>query len=166
MKKVSTKDCCLICGRNVSKNNKCRSCNNFLDWYSKLEDNLLRKPIKYSSPTKKESYNSEKTKWFTFDEVGQWERFNEGNVDFIMSETYMTHKEYNEYKNMKQMKEKLRITLKSWDWECGDGCCHLYGTTLSLNGKEAESEYTGDSVEQALKFVLRELGYEVEITHE
>ena len=64
--------------------------------------------------------------------------------------------------------EKLIIKLNDWDYECGDGCCSMYGTEISLNGKKCENEYSGGDVKQSLEFILNELGYDVEIinTHE
>lgn len=70
------------------------------------------------------------------------------------------------------MKNKLKITLEHWDYTCGDGCCTDYGVKLYLNDKELEhpnpeqwnNNYIGQDVETALESVLRELGYEVEIT--
>ena len=70
------------------------------------------------------------------------------------------------------MKNKLKITLEHWDYICGDGCCTDYGVKLYLNDKELEhpnpeqwnNNYIGQDVETALESVLRELGYEVEIT--
>ena len=59
--------------------------------------------------------------------------------------------------------KKVKIKLKDWHYQCGDGCCDMYGTEISVNGVECGNEYAGDSVEQSLKFVLNELGYEVEI---
>lgn len=60
-------------------------------------------------------------------------------------------------------KEKLEIELKDWDYTCGDGCCYLYGTELTLNGEVCDNQYAGGDVKQALRFVLEKLGYEVEI---
>lgn len=70
------------------------------------------------------------------------------------------------------MKNKLKITLEHWDYTCGDGCCTDYGVKLYLNDKELEhpnpeqwnNNYIGQDVETALESVLRELGYEVEIS--
>lgn len=70
------------------------------------------------------------------------------------------------------MENKLKITLEHWDYTCGDGCCTDYGVKLYLNDKELEhpnpeqwnNNYIGQDVETALESVLKELGYEVEIT--
>lgn len=59
-------------------------------------------------------------------------------------------------------KEKLIIELEYWDHECGDGCCHTYGTNIYVNGKQIENE-DGTSSHQALSAVLTHLGYEVEV---
>lgn len=58
--------------------------------------------------------------------------------------------------------KKLYITLNDWSYHCVDGCCTNYGTEISLNGKKCDNEYAGDGVMESLKFVLTELGYEVE----
>lgn len=66
---------------------------------------------------------------------------------------------------------KLKIELRHWSYTCGDGCCHLFGTKLFLNGKELEhpnpdikdNGYIGEDVSSALYAVLKELGHEVEI---
>jgi hypothetical protein len=67
--------------------------------------------------------------------------------------------------------KKLKITLEDWDHTCGDGCCYSYGTKIYLNGKELEhpnpevhdNSYVGMDVDTALRAVLKELGYEVEV---
>jgi hypothetical protein len=67
--------------------------------------------------------------------------------------------------------KKLKITLEDWDHTCGDGCCYSYGTKIYLNGKELEhpnpevhdNSYVGMDVGTALRAVLKELGYEVEV---
>jgi hypothetical protein len=59
--------------------------------------------------------------------------------------------------------EPLKIGLKNWTYNCGDGCCTNYGIEISLNGKDCDNEYAGDDVENSLEFVLGQLGYEVEI---
>lgn len=65
------------------------------------------------------------------------------------------------------MKKELNITLRDWDYTCGDGCCYMAVTELYLNGEKCEDVYAGDSVTKALEFVLGKLGYtKVEITEE
>lgn len=65
------------------------------------------------------------------------------------------------------MKKELNITLRDWDYTCGDGCCHMYGTEIYLNGKQCGNEYAGSSVSSALEAVLSELGCtKVEINQE
>ena len=58
-------------------------------------------------------------------------------------------------------KEKIKIELDEWMYECGDGCCTNYGTTTKVNGVEMElqNQDTATIVEQ----ILQHLGYEVEI---
>lgn len=60
-------------------------------------------------------------------------------------------------------KKKVIINLNEWDYKCGDGCCYMYGTELSVNGVKSENEYHGDNVENAIEYVLNQLGYDVEI---
>jgi hypothetical protein len=59
----------------------------------------------------------------------------------------------------------VTIALKSWDYQCGDGCCTDSGTILSVNGIECDDEYVGDNVESSIEFVLKQLGYEPNITN-
>lgn len=58
-------------------------------------------------------------------------------------------------------KEKLKIELNEYYYNCADGCCTNYGTITKLNGKELDlhNQDTGTILEQ----VLVELGYDVEI---
>lgn len=60
------------------------------------------------------------------------------------------------------MSKKLKIKLEDWDYSCSDGCCYMYGTSISLNGEESDNNYDGGSVEQSLEFVLNKLGFDVE----
>jgi len=61
------------------------------------------------------------------------------------------------------MSKKVKIILRNWDYTCSDGCCYDYGVSIEVNGEKCENEYSGDNVEDALKFTLNKLGYEVEI---
>jgi hypothetical protein len=56
---------------------------------------------------------------------------------------------------------KVKIELKSWSHECGDGCCHTYGVDIFINGKEVEGD--GSEVSKTLEIVLKELNIEAEI---
>ena len=69
----------------------------------------------------------------------------------------------------------MKITLKEWDYTCGDGCCYKYGTQILIDGKEVEhydeeqgvNIYVGCDVEVALRSVLKHLGFEnIEIDRE
>ena len=71
--------------------------------------------------------------------------------------------------------KSLKITLKEWDYTCGDGCCTEYGTQILIDGKEVEhydeeqvvNAYIGCDVEVALKSVLKHLGFgNIEIERE
>lgn len=65
----------------------------------------------------------------------------------------------------------VKIELRNWHYQCGDGCCDNYGTYLYLNGKQLEhpdpeqydNKYLGEDVPTALMAVLKELGYSVRI---
>lgn len=59
--------------------------------------------------------------------------------------------------------KRLSIELKEWHYQCGDGCCDMFGTEIVLNGKKCDNQYAGDDVRTALEFVLTELGFEVDI---
>jgi len=59
--------------------------------------------------------------------------------------------------------KKVDIRLHEWHYQCGDGCCDLYGTDIYLNDEKVGEQYDGDSVPSALKVVLEKLGYEVKI---
>lgn len=59
--------------------------------------------------------------------------------------------------------KRLSIKLEDWHYQCGDGCCDMYGTEIALNGKVCDNQYAGDDVQKSLEFVLSELGYEVDI---
>lgn len=59
--------------------------------------------------------------------------------------------------------KRLSIKLEDWHYQCGDGCCDMYGTGIALNDKVCDNQYAGDNVQTALEFVLTELGYDVDI---
>ena len=59
------------------------------------------------------------------------------------------------------MKEKLKIELKDYIYECGDGCCTDYGTIVKVNGEKMP--YHNQDVGTILRQVLEHLGYEVEV---
>lgn len=63
-------------------------------------------------------------------------------------------------------KEKIKIELKEWHYQCGDKCCDEWHTDLYLNGEQIEKDgrsISGEDVKDSLKYVLIKLGYEVEI---
>lgn len=57
---------------------------------------------------------------------------------------------------------KVKILLTDWHYKCGDGCCDIYGTEITVNGDKSDNQYAGDDVEEALKFTLTKLGFDVE----
>lgn len=58
-------------------------------------------------------------------------------------------------------KEKLKITLKPWYYECADHCCSDYGSHVTINDILVTDN--GDQEHILLQSVLNHLGYEVEI---
>lgn len=58
-------------------------------------------------------------------------------------------------------KEKLKIDLIDWTYDCADGCCTNYGTTTKVN--DIEMPLQNQDVGTILEMVLKHLGYEVEI---
>jgi hypothetical protein len=66
---------------------------------------------------------------------------------------------------MREQDKELNITLKSWDYTCGDGCCYDYGLDIYVNGEKLDESNADDS-ENALKAVLEHLGYKINISHE
>ena len=59
------------------------------------------------------------------------------------------------------MKEKIKIELIEYTYECGDGCCTNYGTITKVNGVEMECQ--NQDTETIIYHILTHLGYEVEI---
>lgn len=83
---------------------------------------------------------------------------------FLRKELEMFAKDYHkEQCNIPVVSKHLSIKLEDWHYQCGDGCCDLYGTEIALNGKKCDNGYAGNDVRTALEFVLTELGYEVDI---
>ena len=66
--------------------------------------------------------------------------------------------------NATNLANVFQLKLEDWHYQCGDGCCDMYGTEIALNGKVCDNQYAGgDDVQKSLEFVLSELGYEVDI---
>jgi len=56
------------------------------------------------------------------------------------------------------------LKTNSWQHNCGDGCCHTYGTDVWINDiKVTHGDF--DSIQSILKEVLESLGYSVEIDY-
>lgn len=55
----------------------------------------------------------------------------------------------------------IKIELDEWMYECGDGCCTNYGTTVKVDGVEMPliNQDAGTIVRQ----ILTHLGYNVEL---
>lgn len=62
------------------------------------------------------------------------------------------------------MKQKVKIRLKEWHYQCGDGCCDTWGTTTTVNDEELDCN--NSDVYTILQQVLTKLGYEVDIEEE
>lgn len=60
------------------------------------------------------------------------------------------------------LNNKLKIEFKSWDYQCADGCCTLFGCDVFLNDEKLDEQHADDHV-NALNAILPKLGYEVEI---
>ena len=54
---------------------------------------------------------------------------------------------------------KRDISIRHWDWECGDGCCSDYGTDVYVNDfKLVHAD--GSNTESTLDAMLDFLGYD------
>ena len=62
---------------------------------------------------------------------------------------------------MKSLDKNLEIELHEYDYECGDGCCHHFGTIVTVNGTQLPMH--NQDAATILREVLTHLGYEVEI---
>jgi hypothetical protein len=60
--------------------------------------------------------------------------------------------------------KKVKINFKEYMYQCGDGCCTEYGTITTVNGKELD--LNNEDTETIVEMILKELGYEAEITRE
>lgn len=56
----------------------------------------------------------------------------------------------------------LKIEFKEWDYECADKCCHDYGTSFIVNGKEL-TRYADNNVEEVVKLLLESLDIKYDI---
>lgn len=56
------------------------------------------------------------------------------------------------------------LKTNAWEHNCGDGCCHTYGTDVWINDvKVTQGDF--DSIQSILKDVLESLGYKVDIDY-
>lgn len=85
----------------------------------------------------------------------EYDKYHGTDIDFIKTAAS---------KIVENIFQDLKIELEDWDHTCGDGCCYNYGQDIYLNGEKLDESNAEDSV-RALKAVLTELGYEVEINH-
>jgi len=58
--------------------------------------------------------------------------------------------------------KKIKIGLKSYEYECGDGCCYEQGDLIYVDGEQI-GDTAANSVENTLQLVLSHLGYDVSI---
>lgn len=56
---------------------------------------------------------------------------------------------------------KIHITLQDYQYTCGDGCCHTWGTITTVNGEELASQ--NQDVETILEEVLAKLGIDATV---
>ena len=59
------------------------------------------------------------------------------------------------------MKEKVKIELNEYCYNCADGCCTNYGTITKVNGVEMDSH--NQDAATILEKVLNHLGYDAEV---
>lgn len=53
----------------------------------------------------------------------------------------------------------IKISIKPYEYECGDGCCYDRGDIIYVDGEQV-GDISYGSVESALQLVLDHLGYE------
>lgn len=58
-------------------------------------------------------------------------------------------------------KQKVKIELDTWMYNCADGCCTHAGTTTKVNGEEMH--LINEDAGTIVTMVLEHLGYEVEL---
>jgi hypothetical protein len=74
----------------------------------------------------------------------------------------LTENLYNELSHNKN-DQPLNINLHEFGYSCGDGCCYNYGTVVTVNNIELDSN--DQEAGTMLKNVLDHLGYNVNITY-
>lgn len=95
-----------------------------------------------------------------------WDYLNKQNLGEVGTQTLDTLEQaiqIVEKLTIPVVSKRLSIKLEDWHYQCGDGCCDMYGTEIALNNKVCDNQYAGDDVQKSLEFVLTELGYEVDI---
>ena len=58
-------------------------------------------------------------------------------------------------------KEKLKIEIDDYWYDCADGCCTYTGTTVKINGVELSTD--SSNVQDIVEDILQHLGYKVEV---
>jgi hypothetical protein len=57
----------------------------------------------------------------------------------------------------------IKLSIRPYSYECGDGCCHEYGETWFVDGEEVAS---GPCDANRLQQLLNHLGYDASIVNE
>jgi hypothetical protein len=58
--------------------------------------------------------------------------------------------------------KKIKIGLKSYEYECGDHCCYEQGESIYINDEHLE-DISSASIADVLISVLSHLGYDVSV---
>jgi hypothetical protein len=58
--------------------------------------------------------------------------------------------------------KKIKIGLKSYEYECGDSCCYEQGESIYINDEHLE-DISSASIADVLISVLSHLGYDVSV---
>lgn len=60
----------------------------------------------------------------------------------------------------------LDITIKEWDYTCGDGCCTSWGKDIYINDQKLEIEDSDPSERTVIEEILKYLGFtDLKITY-
>jgi hypothetical protein len=112
---------------------------------------------------------------FEFDEISleSFKNFLKEDVFQTLNESLVMFTDYdlrtkiinNPYGNKAFSKNELiKVSFEDYEYTCSDGCCHDYGTIVTVNGTELPNhnyQDPGNTVEQVLNY----LGYNVEIEY-
>jgi hypothetical protein len=59
--------------------------------------------------------------------------------------------------------KNIKRNLNEYSYKCGDGCCDLYGTEVTVNGELLEC--TNSDTATIVENILVHLGYTVKVTN-